>query len=282
MAPGGGQPRRLTSFNQEIASRELGRAAELKWKGPGGLQEDGVLVYPPDFKPTHKYPLVLVIHGGPQASSTVAFSPLAQLFAARGYVVFSPNYRGSDNLGNAYERAIFNDAGEGPGRDVMAGIQALERQGFIDSSRIAVSGWSYGGYMTSWLIGHYHIWKAAVSGAAVNDLVHAYALSDFNVIERYSLGGAPWSHKMLQAYREQSPISYAGQIRTPTLIVSDTGDARVPITQSYLMYHALKDNGVPVQFIAYPVPGHFPSDPVRGTDVYRRWVEWIDQHLQQH
>jgi len=275
----GGAPRCLTSFNQEIATRELGRSEELRWKGPNGMQEDGVVVYPPEFTSAHKYPLVLVIHGGPQASSTLAFNTLAQLLVARGYVVFSPNYRGSDNLGNAYEHAIFNDAGDGPGRDVMAGLDALKAKGFVDESRIAVSGWSYGGYMTSWMIGHYHIWKAAVSGAAVNDLVHAYALSDFNVTQRYSFGGPPWSEKFSKAYQEQSPISYAWHITTPTLILSDTGDARVPISQSYLMYHALKDHGVTVQFVAYPVPGHFPGDPVRSTDVYRRWIEWVDKYL---
>jgi dipeptidyl aminopeptidase/acylaminoacyl peptidase len=149
----------------------------------------------------------------------------------------------------------------------------------VDQARIGVSGWSYGGYMTSWLTGHYHIWKAAVAGAAVNDFVHEYALSDNNVTMRYAFGGSPWSGKLLKAYQEQSPIAYAQSITTPTLILSDTGDARVPITQSYLMYHALKDNGVPVQFFAYPVDGHFPSDPVRLPDVYRRWLEWMDRYL---
>jgi dipeptidyl aminopeptidase/acylaminoacyl peptidase len=278
LPPRGGL-RRLTGFNQEIAGRALGRSEEFKWQGPDGTAEDGVLVYPPDFKVGQKYPLVLVIHGGPQSASTMGFAALPQLLAAHGYVVFSPNYRGSDNLGNAYQRAIVNDAGEGPGQDVMAGIEALEQLGFIDPTRIAVSGWSYGGYMTSWLTSHYHIWKAAVAGAAVNDFIHAYALTDFNVTTRYIFGGPPWSPPLLQAYRDQSPITYASQITTPTLIMSDTGDARVPITQSYLMYHALKDHGVTVQFIAYPVPGHFPSDPVRTSDVYRRWVDWIDRYL---
>jgi dipeptidyl aminopeptidase/acylaminoacyl peptidase len=276
---GGGAPRCLTAFNQEIASRDLGRVEEFRWTGSNGFAEDGVVVYPPDFKPERKYPLVLLIHGGPQAASTLSFSAPAQFLAAHGYIVFSPNYRGSDNSGNAYQRAIFNDAGEGPGRDVMAGIRALEQRGFVDQARIGVSGWSYGGYMTSWLIGHYHIWKAAVAGAAVNDLVHEYALSDNNVTLRYGFGGSPWSGKLLKSYQEQSPIAYAQSITTPTLILSDTGDARVPITQSYLMYRALKDNGVPVQFFAYPVAGHFPNDPVRMPDVYRRWLEWMDRYL---
>jgi len=271
-------PRRLTDFNHQIASRTLARTSELAWRGPDGFQEDGVVVYPPAFERQRKYPLVLYIHGGPTSASTLSFSALPQLLAAHGYVVFSPNYRGSDNLGNAYQRAIFNDAGDGPGRDVMSGLSALEQQGFIDETRIAVSGWSYGGYMTSWLIGHYQVWRAAVSGAAVNDLVHAYNLSDFNVTQRYSFGGSPWTGALMQAYVAQSPITYVAHIKTPTLILSDTGDARVPITQSYLMYHALKDNGVPVKFFAYPVAGHSPGDPVRLTDVYRRWMDWIDQY----
>jgi dipeptidyl aminopeptidase/acylaminoacyl peptidase len=278
-AGGGAPPRRLTQFNQSIEMRDLGRAEQLEWKGPNGVQQDGVVIYPPGFDSSRKYPLVLLIHGGPQASSTTGYSSLSQLLASHGYVVFSPNYRGSDNLGNAFEHAIDNDAGEGPGRDVMTGLAALEHKGFIDESRIGVSGWSYGGYMTSWLIGHYHIWKAAVSGAAVNDLVHSYALSDNNVTQRFSINGPPWDPKQAQAYRVQSPITYARDIKTPTLILSDTGDARVPITQSYLMYHALKDNGVTVQFFAYPVPGHSPGDPVRQPDVFRRWVDWMDRYL---
>jgi dipeptidyl aminopeptidase/acylaminoacyl peptidase len=279
MASPDASPRRLTNFNKEIASRDLARAEKFEWKGPDGFNEDGVVLYPPGFSKGKKYPLVLIIHGGPQASSTTSFSFLAQYMASRGYVVFQPNYRGSDNLGNAYQRAIFNDAGDGPGRDVMAGLETLEKLGFIETSRIGVSGWSYGGYMTSWLIGHYHIWKAAVSGAAVNDLVHQYNLSDFNVTERYSFGGSPWTGDFMKAYREQSPISYASAINTPTLIMCDTGDYRVPISESYLMFHALKDRGVPVKFIAYPVPGHFPGDPIRSMDVMKRWVEWMDQHL---
>ena len=114
---------------------------------------------------------------------------------------------------------------------------------------------------------------------AVNDLVHMYALGDFNVGYRYSLGGSPWCGALMRNYQEQSPITFARQITTPTLILADTFDVRVPTTQSYLMYHALKDNGVPVQFFAYPVQGHFPGDPVRGPDVYRRWIEWIDRYL---
>ena len=272
-------PKRLTNFNHEIAALALSKAQQFEWKGPDNFQEDGIVVYPPDFQKERKYPLVLIIHGGPTASSTTQFSFLSQLMAAHGYVVFSPNYRGSDNLGNAYQRAIWNDAGDGPGRDVMAGIDALKKLGFIDENRIGVTGWSYGGYMTSWLIGHYQIWKAAMAGAPVTDLYDAYNLSDFNVTSRYSFKGSPYVGDNLKNYRAQSPITYAAQMKTPTLIMHDTGDARVTITQGYSLYHALKDNGVPVKFIAIPVPGHFPGDPVRQMDVYRYWVEWMDQYL---
>jgi dipeptidyl aminopeptidase/acylaminoacyl peptidase len=136
MASANDTPKRLTNFNQAIAALNQGKIERFEWQGPDNFREDGVVVYPSDFSKDKKYPLVLVIHGGPTASSVTAFSFLPQLLASHGYVVFSPNYRGSDNDGNAYQRAIFNDAGDGPGRDVMAGIDALEKQGFIDRKSV--------------------------------------------------------------------------------------------------------------------------------------------------
>jgi dipeptidyl aminopeptidase/acylaminoacyl peptidase len=280
------KPKRLTDFNHEIATLDLGHTGTFEWKGPDGFAEDGVVVYPPNFSPDRKYPLVLLIHGGPTGSSTAVFTDfglhvfVAQLMASHGYVVFEPNYRGSDNLGNKYQLAIVKDSGDGPGRDIMAGIAALEKQGFIDESRIGVSGWSYGGYMTSWLISHYHIWKAAVSGAAANRRGDAYNLSDYGVKWRFMFGGSPWKKEYAKTYEEQSPITYAGAITTPTLILHDTGDRRVPITNAYALYHALKDNGVTVKFIAIPVDAHFPyGAPVHVSDIYRVWLDWLDQYL---
>ena len=279
MASPSDPPKRLTNFNQEIASLALGKTERFEWQGPDKFHEDGVIVYPPGFQKEKKYPLVLIIHGGPRAASTTEFSFLPQFVAAHDCVAFEPNYRGSENLGNAYTRAIWNDAGDGPGRDVMAGIEALKKLGFVDEANIAVSGWSYGGYMTSWLIGHYQIWKVAVAGAAVTNMYDQYNLADFNVNERYIFHGSPYVGDNIKSYREQSPISYAAHMKTPTLILSDTGDFRVTITQSYELFHALKDNGVPVRFFAYPVGGHFPNDPVRQMDVYRRWTEWLVERL---
>ena len=272
-------PKRLTNFNQEVAALALGRTEKFEWQGPDKFAEDGVIVYPPGFQKGKKYPLVLIIHGGPRAASTTQFSFFAQFVAAQDCVVFQPNYRGSENLGNAYTHAIWNDAGDGPGRDVMAGLEALKKLGFVDESRIGVSGWSYGGYMTTWLMGHFLGWKVAVAGAAVTNMVDQYNLADFNVTERYIFNGSPYVGDNLKAYIDQSPITYASKMKTPTLVLSDTGDFRVTVTQSYQLYHALKDNGVPVRFFAYPVSGHFPSDPVRQMDVYRRWSEWLMQYL---
>jgi len=271
------RPRPLTHFNDALASLDLGRAERITWKNDG-YDQDGVVITPPGFDGSKKYPLVVYIHGGPRSASTTAFSYLPQLFAAQNWVVFMPNYRGSDNLGNRFTVAISDDSGAGPGRDVIAGIDAVKKRGFIDEKRIGVGGWSYGGYMTSWMISHYPIFKVAVSGAAVNSWLDTYALADTGLGRRLTWG-SPYVGDNAKKYIEQSPITYASKIRTPTLIMSDTGDVRVPITESYQMFHALKDNGVPVKFIAYPVSGHSPADPVHQSDVDRRYVEWFATYL---
>jgi dipeptidyl aminopeptidase/acylaminoacyl peptidase len=275
-------PERLTDFNAETASLELGRSETIRWDSDQ-FHLDGVVTYPAGFSASAKYPLVLYIHGGPRSASKQAFSSRAQLLAAQGWVVFEPNYRGSDNLGNGFQAAIWNDAGAGPGRDVMAGLKELEKRGFVDTNRMAVSGWSYGGYMTTWLLGNYPgRWKAAVAGAPVTDWMDQYDLGDANVRRGAAFGGSPWTDATrLQSYREQSPMTYASKIKAPTLIMSDTGDYRVPITQSFQLYHALRDNGVTTQFIAYPVGGHSPADPVHLRDVDRRWIAWLAKYLGQ-
>jgi dipeptidyl aminopeptidase/acylaminoacyl peptidase len=274
-----GSPKRLTSFNEEVASLELGRTETIEWQGPDNWKMDGVVTYPPDFAPGRKYPLVLYVHGGPRSASKDVFSARAQLLAANGWVIFEPNYRGSDNLGNAFQSAIWGDAGDGPGRDVMSGVELLKKRGFIDETRMAVTGWSYGGYMTTWLLGHYPVWKVAIAGAAVTNWLDQYNLGDSNVRRGAAFGGSPYVGDHMAAYMEQSPITYANKIKAPTLILSDTGDYRVPITQSFELYHALKDNGVPAKFYAYPVGGHSPSDPVRQRDVDRRWIGWLKEYL---
>ncbi len=268
---------KLTTINDELATIPLGKSEVIGWKNDA-FEENGIVTYPPDFNPSQKYPLVLYIHGGPAAASMMTWSSPAQLYAAQGWIVFQPNYRGSDNLGRQYQGAIRNDAGEGPGRDVIAGIDVLKQKGFVDETRMCVSGWSYGGYMTTWMTGHYpDLWKCAVTGASVTNRLDQYNFSD-------SAGGgggnSPWtSPQNMERTMAQSPISMASKVKAPTLILHDTGDYRVAITESFEWFHALKDNGVTTQFIAYPVYGHNPSDPVHQRDVQRRWIEWMQTYI---
>ena len=271
-------PVRLTDFNASLDSLERGKSETVTWTSDK-TQLDGVLTYPPDFTASKKYPLVLYVHGGPNSASKETLNPFVQYMAAQGWMVFEPNYRGSDNMGNKFFSSIYKDAGDGPGRDVMAGVAMLEARGFIDTGKLAVSGWSYGGYMTTWLLGHYDVWKAAVAGASVTDWVTMYTTADGSVTIGDQVGGSPYVGSNMQSYRDQSPMSFAQNTHAPTLILHDTGDTRVPIADSYEFFRALKDNGVTTQFIAYPISGHSPADPIRSRDVRKRWVAWLAQYL---
>ena len=279
IGPGGGAPKALTHENAALADLALARSETVTWRGPGGRTLDGVLTYPAGYAEGRRYPLVLVVHGGPNSASRERFSLLPQLAAAHDWFVFEPNYRGSDNSGNAFYASIYRDAGQGPGEDVMSGVEYLKRRGFIDPSRMAVSGWSYGGFMTTWLAGHYPVWKAAVAGAAVTDWVEMYDLSDGNVTQSQATGASPYVGDGMTVNRRQSPSSAMTKITAPTLIMCNTGDFRVPITQSYGLYRALRDNHVTTEFYAIPSGGHFPGDPVRQMDVYQRWVDWLQRFL---
>jgi dipeptidyl aminopeptidase/acylaminoacyl peptidase len=273
------KPRRLTNLNAFVDGLTLGRTEAIEWQGPNAFLEDGTLTYPVGYQRGQKFPLVLVIHGGPESASTVRFSPLTQLLAAAGFIVFQPNYRGSTNLGDAYQHAIFRDTGRGPGDDVMAGLAAVEKLGIVDQDHVGVSGWSYGGYMTAWLTGHYPVWKAAVAGAALTDWVMDYTVAFYQQGDTYFFGGSPWTAKYRDIWREQSPITFAQNVTAPTLVMGDVGDPNVPLVNGYEWYHALRDAGVEVEFYAYPADTHFPKDIVRTTDVYRRWVAWMSKHL---
>lgn len=271
------EPVRLTDFQTEFAALRLGRAETLYWTNDG-LPFSGVVTYPPDFDATRKYPLVLLIHGGPWFASRAAFVERIQLLAAQGWIVFQPNYRGSDNYGNAPYSAVYRDHGAGPGRDVMAGLEVLKSRGSVDTARIGVSGWSYGGYMTTWLIGHFQGWKAALAGAAVIDLGDNYALNDLNLYER-AYGETLSLPSDLALLAEQSPGTYVDAITTPLLLVATTGDVRVPVTQSYKLFRALKERNRDVRLLLYPVSEHVPDDPVRARDIDRKWVEWFTERL---
>jgi dipeptidyl aminopeptidase/acylaminoacyl peptidase len=277
----GGSPKRLTFANRYFERFSYGRSADITWTAPDGERSDGILTYPVGYVAERKYPLILRIHGGPEASSDAGFNVLRQLWANRGYLVFEPNYRGSDNLGTAHEHAIYRDPGTGPGNDVMAGIAAIEKMAIVDTSRIAVTGHSYGGYMTTWLIGHEHIWKAAVVGDGMVDWLQEYDDSAAGNLAwtRDSLGGTPMDPASADLYRTGSPITYVAQITTPTLVISGTADETVPATESYELYHALHDRGIPVRFVAIPNAHHFPTDPAHIEGYDRVTLDWVERYL---
>jgi len=281
LASPGATLRKLTNLNAKLASLDYGRSEEITWTGADGQRSDGILTYPVGYVAGKTYPLVLRIHGGPESFTSRGFDPLRQMLAGRGYLVFQPNYRGSDNLGTAHEHAIYRDPGEGPGNDVMAGVAAIEKMGIVDTSQEVVTGHSYGGYMTTWIIGHWHNWRAAVIGDGMVDWIQEYNLSAAGNLAwaRDSLGGTPSDAAAAPLYRTGSPITYVHQIVTPTLIISGTADETVPATESYELFHALHDQGVPVRFVAIPTAHHFPNDPVRAEGYYRVTLDWVTGHL---
>jgi dipeptidyl aminopeptidase/acylaminoacyl peptidase len=272
------KPVQLTDYNNELAKLTFGKTETIRWENDG-FKHNGIITYPANYEQGKKYPLVLVIHGGPAAASVEQFARFSQILANEGYFVFEPNYRGSDNLGNEYKVAIVEDAGAGPGRDVMAGLEKLKSTGMIDTAKIGISGWSYGGYMTVWLAGHYGGWKAAVAGAAVTDWVDQYNFSDGNVGRADAIGGSPYVGDNMKKYVAQSPITEAKNIKAPTLILANIGDPRVPVTQSYKLYHTLIDNGTVTKFIGWPIPAHNATDPVTQMERDRLWLNWMNTYL---
>lgn len=280
LEPGSTAPQRLTNVNGWVDNHAVGRHESISWHTRDGQIADGVLTYP-SRGPMHNLPLVLLIHGGPTSSSATGFSAFAEVLAAHGWLVFQPNYRGSDNLGLEFARTTVPNIASVPGDDIEDGIAAvLKRRGLVDTSRMAVSGWSEGGLMTSWLITHDTRWKAAVSGAAVNEWLGYDAMTDAKDFTPTFIGPNQWANpSLLTLFRSESPLTYASRVKTPTLILSDAGDFRVPAPLAYEFYHAIRATGTPVKFVVWPVAGHFPRDPVRSEDVYRHWEAWLVDHL---
>jgi dipeptidyl aminopeptidase/acylaminoacyl peptidase len=270
---------KLSDFNAALAQRAWAPAQRFTFPTATGFSGDGVLYYPPGFEASRRYPLVLYIHGGPSDASMLEFDFWAQVMAAHGWLVLRPNYRGSPNLGLKYQRAILYDPEEGPGKDLLAALNVVRARGIVDDSRIAVSGWSYGGIMTAWMISKYHIWKAAVSGAPVNDWITDYGTADDSLADLDLFRGSPFVGENAPQWRRASAIWYARDVTTPVLILSDTGDNRDPFATSSMYWRALRDNGKTATLRVWPIQGHFPSDPVRTVDVYHYWIDFIAEHF---
>ena len=269
---------KLTNDNAAIAALDLATAKRVTYPTSFGHTGDGVLLEPPGFTAGRRYPLVVYIHGGPTSSSTRSFDRLGELLAARGWLVLEPNYRGSDNLGLAYQRAVLYDPSEGPGKDIIAALDAVRARGIVDEHKLAVSGWSYGGIMTAWMISKYHIWRSAVSGASVDDWITDYGVADDSDSDSALFHGSPFTGDAAE-WRRASAISYVRDVTTPVLILSDVGDNRDPFATSSMYWRALRDNHKDATLRVWPVDGHFPRDPVRLTDVYEHWIDYIAQHF---
>jgi dipeptidyl aminopeptidase/acylaminoacyl peptidase len=270
---------RATALNAALAHLSWASAERVTFPTATRMTADGVLYKPPGFQSSSRYPLVVYIHGGPDDPSMREFDIWAQVMAARGWVVLRPNYRGSPNLGLRYQRAILYDPEDGPSADVMAAIATVRAMGIVDDRRIAVCGWSYGGILTAWLISKYHIWSAAVSGASVNDWITDYGTADDSLADRDLLHGSPFVGDNADEWRRISAITYAADVTTPVLLLSDTADNRDPFATTSMYWRALRDNGKDAVLRVWPVAGHFPSDPVRTDDVYRYWIDFIAQHF---
>jgi dipeptidyl aminopeptidase/acylaminoacyl peptidase len=270
-------PHKLTDVNPEVASLQLAESEVIRWKGADDWEIDGILVKPVGYQPGRRYPLIVEAHGGPHGAQSVGFNPMWQYFAGRGYMVLAPNFRGSGGYRQDFVDADRNDWGGKDYIDIMRGVDFVIAQGLADADRLGIEGWSYGGYMTSWIIGHTDRFKAAVAGAAVTNLQSFYGTTDIQRFIEWEYDGLPWNNA--DKIRDHSPITFAPRAKTPTLILQGEADVRVPIEQGYQLYTALRKVGTTVEFVRYPREGHGFREPAHRQDRYRRTLEWLERYL---
>lgn len=271
----GDEIRTLTSWNEALArSVALPEIETVSWRGPAGAI-DGVLFRPADLVPGRRYPLILNPHGGPRSRSSASFDPVASYFVSQGFLVLKPNFRGSVGYGDQFARANVANWGDGPFRDVMAGVDALVARGIADPARLFMYGWSYGGYLTNWAVTHTDRFRAAVSGAGVADLRMQYAISDARRWRFDYFTGTPFVAANLPIYERESPVTWVRAAKTPTLFLHGERDVRCPLPQGLMMYRALADNGVKTEMIVYPREGHGFAEPRHIIDRARRIVDWF-------
>ncbi len=247
----------------------------VHWKNEG-LELEGVLTLPPDEVSKRPYPLVLYPHGGPHSRSSKGFGVTAHVLAHAGYAVFQPNFRGSTGYGKTFLDADRNDLGGGDMRDILAGIEHLKQEKLIDADRQFVFGSSYGGFMTTWLIGHTRQFRAAVAQNAVTDMNAMWGLSDIQSWTQHELSGLPW--EVHERMRKHSPLSHVQKVITPTLLVHSRDDRRVPLPMGRMYHQALLARGVPTQLVIYPDEGHGIRQPKHQVDVLRRTLAWFAKH----
>lgn len=271
----------LTRLNPQVESLTLGQVEAIKWQSTDGTEIEGLLVYPVGYQTGRRYPLLTYIHGGPEGAYTKSFnstwSAFPQIYSGAGYAVFMPNFRGSSNYGAKFAQSNAKLAGKVDYEDILSGVDHLIKTGIADENRLAIAGWSYGGYMSAWIIGHTNRFKCAAYGAGLSNAVSYWGTADI-VHQRERLhGGVPWEARKM--FDEQSPLTYLTNVKTPALIFHGEKDERVPLGQSQETYRTLKRLGVTTQLVVYPDQGHGLVVPSYQLDKMRREVAWIDKYL---
>jgi len=275
--------KRLSNAGAQIASWPKHAREVIKWKSQDGAEIEGVLHKPAGFVPGRRYPLLVVIHGGPTGVSRPAPYGSAtaypiDAFLAKGALVLEPNYRGSAGYGEKFRSLNVRNLGIGDAWDVLSGIDALVQQGIADRERVGSMGWSQGGYISAFLTTrHSDRFKAISVGAGISDWMTYYVNTDIHPFTRQYLKATPWDDPKI--YADTSPMTYIKQARTPTLIQHGDQDARVPIPNAFQLYQGLRDQNVPVQLTIFKGFGHGINKPRANRAAMQQNYEWFTRYI---
>jgi dipeptidyl aminopeptidase/acylaminoacyl peptidase len=267
---------------QDLPALDYGRTEVITWAAPDGKEVEALLTYPVGYAAGARVPLLVVVHGGPAGVFTRSFTgaaspyPIAG-FAARGYGVLRVNPRGSSGYGFDFRNANFRDWGKGDYLDIMSGVDTLVAKGIADPERMGIMGWSYGGFMTSWVITQTQRFKAASVGAGVTNLMSFTGTADIPSFIPDYFGGEFWEEGGLDRWRAHSAMFHVGSVKTPTLIQHGEADLRVPVSQGYELYNALRRRGVPTRMVVYPRQPHGLQEPKFILDAMQRNLDWFDR-----
>ncbi len=279
-AAAGSQPKRVTAvFDEDLAKFGTARQEKITWKGQDGVTVEGLLIYPLDYKAGTRYPLIVQTHGGPAASDRFGYSTENQVYAAKGYAVLRPNYRGSTGYGDVFLRDMVKGYFKQSHLDVMLGTDAVIAMGVADPSKLIKMGWSAGGHMTNKIVTFTDRFKAASSGAGAANWISMYAQSDHREFRTPWFGGSPWqANAPIDLYWNHSPLKDVAKVKTPTIFLVGEQDPRVPLPQSVEMFRALKSNGVPTHLYVAPREGHGWAELRHRLFKVQIEMEWFEKH----
>ena len=269
--------RTLTDFHEALSSTPLGAVESVSWGADDGGRLEGLLVSPAVAPSDGPPPMLVWLHGGPAEVISRTFSSYFQCFAAAGYSVFAPNFRGSNGRGDAFLRASVDDLGGGDAADVLAGIDRMVQMGHADPERTALVGWSYGATLALLLASQSHAPKCVIAGAPVADWVSFFGAPRYPAMYRDYFPGPLWENRArLDA---ASPITHIAQVHVPTLLLHGGADGVVPCTHSRLLYRALRERQVETDLMIYPGQGHVFGRPSVVEDMLERMLRWLKEHL---